>query len=117
MKINKKMQEKVKSLNDWDDFVVEQFKKDKDFAKRSIKNELLQFQKTGEVKYLIKNINRASKAFGINNLEKEVGISRQAIHAIISEKSMPRFDTALLILRALGYQLNISFKKNKHAKI
>jgi len=115
MKTNKKI--KGKSLINWDDFIVEQFQKDEELAMRAVKNELLEFKKTGETKYLIKNINRASKAFGINNLEKKVGISRQAIHAIISEKSMPRFDTALLILRALGYQLNITFKKNKNAKV
>ena len=97
--------------------LLNNFKIDKEFASRAVKNELIEFQKTGEMRYLIKNINRASKAFGINNLEKKVGISRQAIHAIISEKSMPKFDTALLILRALGYQLNITFKKNKNAKI
>jgi len=117
MKVNKKLKEKTKSLTNWDDFVVEQFQKDEAFASRAVQNELIEFQKTGEMKYLIKNINRASKAFGINNLEKKVGISRQAIHAIISEKSMPKFDTALLILRALGYQLNITFKKTKNAKI
>lgn len=117
MKMTKKLKEKTKSLTNWDDFIVEQFQKDEEFAKMSIKDELQEFHKTGEIKYLIKTINAASKAFGINNLEKKVGISRQAIHAIISEKSMPKFDTALLILRALGYQLNITFKKNKNAKI
>ncbi len=105
-----KTQKKARGIK-WDDFVVEDFKKDKEFAQLRIKSELKEFQKTGDATYLLTNLNRYAKAFGFTNLEHETGISRQALYSILNGKSIPRLDTMWLILKALGY--TFSFKQIK----
>ena len=93
----------------WEDFIVEQFKKDKEFAQLAVKSELEEFQKTGDARYLLTTLNQYAKAFGFTNLEHETGISRQALYSILNGKSIPRLDTMWLILKALGY--TFSFRK------
>lgn len=103
---------KARKMPKWDDLVVEQFKKDPELMRFSIESELEEFDKTGEIVYLLETLNKASKAVGIAKLERETGITRAALYAVLKGKSIPRVDNLVKILHALGFSLSVKPLKN-----
>jgi probable addiction module antidote protein len=103
----KRLIEKTKTLPKWDDLCVEEYRKDHKLAAMRIKTELAEFEKTGEIKYLLPTLEKVAKAKGLITLERETGISRQNLYAVLNGKSAPRIDTMMKILNALGFTLSI----------
>jgi probable addiction module antidote protein len=103
----KKLIDKAMKMPKWDDVCVENFRKDPELMRLSIKSELEEFDKTGEIVYLLETLNKAAKAVGIAKLERETGITRAALYAVLKGKSMPRVDNLVKILHALGFSLSI----------
>jgi len=103
----KSLVEKAGTLPKWDDFCIEEYRKDPKLAVMRIKTELAEFEKTGEIRYLLSTLEKVAKAKGFTVLEKETGISRQTLYAVLNGKSAPRIDTMMKILNALGFTLSI----------
>lgn len=99
---------KVKSnLNNFNDLVTNRLKNDEKFFKASIKSAFDGYVKNGEIGYLLNTLRRSAEAFGISNLAKETGISRQNIYNILSSNGNPTIRNLELILKMFGYQLSI----------
>jgi probable addiction module antidote protein len=103
----KRLIEKAKKLPKWDDISAEEYRNDPELAAMRIKTELSEFEKTGEIKYLLSTLEKVAKAKGFTALERETGISRPALYAILTGKSAPRIDTLVKILHALGFTLKV----------
>lgn len=98
---------KHKRLNKFDDLVIERFKNDKQFLAISIKSAFEGYVKNGEIGYLLNTLRRVSEAYGITNLSKKTGISRQNIYQMLSEKGNPTIRNLELLLESFGYRLSI----------
>jgi probable addiction module antidote protein len=103
----KRLFEKAKKLPKWDDVCTEEYRNDPELAAIRIKTELAEFEKTGEIKYLLSTLEKVAKAKGYTVLERETGISRPALYAVLTGKSAPRIDTLVKILHALGFTLSV----------
>lgn len=89
----------------WDSYVVERFKKDPEFFKRSLRNALKDVSKTGDEFLLRETLKQAAAAKGITNLAKETGLSRQYLYEMLSEKGNPTIKVFGLVLKAFGYRM------------
>ncbi len=98
---------KHKRLHSFDDLVIECFKNDKEFAAFSIKSAFEDYIKNGEINYLLNTLRRVSSAFGMTNLSKKTGISRQNIYQMLSENGNPTIRNLELLLESFGYRLSI----------
>ena len=50
---------------------------------------------------------------GVGQLAKRVGITRQHLYRVLSNKHKPRLDNLLSILSALGFQVRLELKTDK----
>jgi probable addiction module antidote protein len=104
----KKLIEKAKKLPKWDDFCIDQYRKNPEFMLSSIASELNEFEASGDIQYLLSVLKKVAIVKGWTTLEKETGVSRPTLYAALNGKSSPRIDTILKILKALGFTM--SFK-------
>ena len=107
------MNNELDKFPSFDDLLVEEFKNDPSLAKETIAEELAEYEKTGDIRYLLMTLNLVAKAKGWTQLEKETGLSRPTLYSVLSGKSTPKIDTLQSILKALGF--GISFYKLKSA--
>ena len=89
----------------WRDFVVSEFRRDPEFARLAIADELEEYAKTGEIKYLLSTLKDVAAAKGMVNLSKETGLNRTTLYSVFNG-SDPRVGTLNKILRALGFQMS-----------
>ena len=64
----------------------------------------------GDSDELIRAIGHVAKARGMAQIAKDTGLGRESLYKALSAGSKPRFETILLVLRAL----NISLKAVSH---
>jgi len=60
-----------------------------------------------DYKYLIKAINDVAKARGKSELADRSGISRQGLHKILNEQSIPSIQNVMAILNAIGLRFSV----------
>ena len=92
----------------FDSWVVDNLKKDSDLTKKYIDEAIKNFDKDENIEILLSALRKAAKAKGWTYLEKETGISRQALYNALSEKGNPRIKTFIEIINSLGYHLKIT---------
>ncbi|MDR0571563.1 MAG: hypothetical protein LBG48_01790 [Rickettsiales bacterium] len=104
----KNLAEKVAKAPKWEDTKKELYK-DKEFALLSLKNEIKEFNKTGDMTYLMMVINDIIKYSNMNitDICKKTGLSRQTIYNTIGNNNMPKMDTFVTILMSLGYKISL----------
>ncbi|GHT02286.1 hypothetical protein AGMMS50276_32110 [Synergistales bacterium] len=89
----------------WDDFVVEEFKEDPEYAHFAIDSELKRYAETGDITFLLSTLKTAARAKGWVWLAKETGLSRPTLYETLNGTTRPRIDTLTKILRALGFKM------------
>ena len=87
------------------DVFVKEFQKDPVFAKDCVESALEAYSQTGEIKYLLPTLKDAAIAKGWADLAKETGLSRPTLYETLNGKSLPRIDTLVKILNALGFRM------------
>jgi probable addiction module antidote protein len=97
-----------KNFNDgWEKFEVETFRSVPIVAKLCLENEIEEYNKTGDMTYLRKQLRSMAKAYGWNNLEKETKLTRATLHNILNGKSNPKLNSFLNIINALGFRISM----------
>lgn len=91
----------------FENWVVNKLKEDSELTKEYIDQAIKNFDKDGNIEILLSALRKAAKAKGWTYLEKETGISRQALYKALSEKGNPRIKTFIEIINSLGYRLQI----------
>jgi probable addiction module antidote protein len=83
--------------------------KDKKFALSRLKDEIKEFNKTGDMTYLMMVLNNIIKYsnISITDICKKTGLSRQTIYNTISNNNAPRLDTFTTIMTSLGYKISL----------
>jgi probable addiction module antidote protein len=73
----------------------------------NLKNEVKEFNKTGDMTYLILALNDIIKYSNISvtDICRKTGLSRQTIYNAISSNHMPKIDTFITIIGSLGYKI------------
>jgi probable addiction module antidote protein len=92
-------------LPGWDETEVQLFREDRQFLECAIQRELEDYEKTGDIRYLLLTLHQAAKAKGWTVLSKETGLSRPALYNALSGRSSPKVDTLAKILQVLGFRL------------
>ena len=101
----------------WDDFVIEEFKKNPEFIKGALEDELQEYVQTGDIRYLLSTLRDVAAAKGWVWLAKETGLSRPTIYEALYGRSKPKFETITKILGALGFKmLFVAVDNTKNAK-
>ena len=95
----------AETLPGWDETEVQLFQENEQFLQRSIQSELEDYEKTGDIRYLLLTLRQAAKAKGWTALSQQTGFSRQALYNALSGRSSPKVDTLAKILQVLGFRL------------
>ena len=71
--------------------------------------EVKEFNKTGDIYYLLKVVNDIIKYsdISITEITNNTGLSRPTIYNIINKHNIPKLDTISLLLKELGYRICI----------
>lgn len=104
---------KKREFSTWDNYIINRFKTDSKFFKRSAKFAFKDFLEAGEENFLRETLKQAAAAKGITNLAKETGLSRQYIYEMLSEKGNPTLSTFRSVLAALGFKMYVRAIKPK----
>jgi probable addiction module antidote protein len=95
----------ARTMPKWDDFVVEEFKKDPKFMQGAVEDELQEYAQTGDMRYLLSTLRDVAAAKGWVWLAKETGLSRPTLYEALHGRSKPKFETITKILGALGFKI------------
>jgi probable addiction module antidote protein len=88
-----------------DDFVIEQYRKEPEYARLRIQDEFQEYTETNDIRYLLSTLRKVAEAKGWSVLSRETGISRSNLYAALSGESDPKIGTVMKILKALGVQV------------
>ncbi len=92
----------------YDDFVISQFKNDKEFLKTCLKQSFNDYIKTGNKAYFIEALEKAVKAHGTTKIANATKLNRQNIYSLISKKHNPTLKSFKVLM---GYfDLEIALK-------
>ena len=95
----------ARTMPSFDDFIVEEYRKDPEMAKLRIADELEEYAQTGEMKYLLTTLKDVAAAKGWVQLAKEANMSRTTLYDTLNGRKRPRLDTLEKILRVLGFRM------------
>ena len=112
MSLNKKQIEYHKNAPTFDEHFAECFK-DKEYVQAWLENTLNEFLNTGNVDEFIEcliDVVKHSERGTITRIANNAGINRANLYDIMSGKVTPRIDTALKLIRGLGYKYDIRLK-------
>src|SRR6516162_9173531 len=62
---------------------------------------------TDDIETVVRAIGVIAKARGMSQIAKETGLSRESLYRSLSGEGSPRFETIVLVLKALGFRLNV----------
>ena len=101
----KHIEERTVGMLSWDDYVVDEYRKDPEWAKYRVGSELEEYARTGDIQYLLSTLKDVATAKGWVSLAKETGLSRPTLYDTLNGKRQPRIDTLTKILNALGFRM------------
>jgi DNA-binding phage protein len=109
----KNLAEKIAKSPKWEDEKKELYK-DNEFALMRLKSEIKEFNKTGDITYLMMTINNIIKYsnISITDICKKTKLSRQTIYNAISNNNVPKLDTFITIITNLGYKVSLKPAKS-----
>jgi len=99
-----------------EEFVIEQYRKDPEYARKRIQDEFREYTETNDIRYLLSTLRKVAEAKGWSQLSRETGLSRSVLYAALSGETDPKIGTVMKILKALGVQVitNIMSFSNGH---
>lgn len=95
----------MEQLPEWNDVFIREFQRDPELAKECVADELEEYAKTGDIKYLLSTLKDVAAAKGWVWLAGETGLSRPTLYETLNGKRQPRVDTLAKILAALGFRM------------
>ncbi|GHU28079.1 hypothetical protein FACS1894152_5490 [Bacilli bacterium] len=98
----------------YEDFEVQLFKDNPEFAIERIEDELKEYIETGEPIFLKMQLRTAISAFGYGKLTEMTGISERIIANIVEGENKPYFTNVLEFTNALGYKFQLSRRLKLH---
>ena len=98
-------------MDDFEKLEVDLYKQDSKLAELCFKDELQEYKKIGDMKYLMMQLRTMAKAFSWTNLEKKTGLRRSTLYSILEGKKEPKLSSFIKIIGAFGF--SISFKKTR----
>lgn len=99
------IEERAVNMLSWDDYVIDEYRKDPEWAKYRVGSELEEYARTGDIQYLLSTLKDVATAKGWVSLAKETGLSRPTLYDTLNGKRQPRIDTLTKILNALGFRM------------
>ena len=88
-----------------EEFVIEQYRKDPEYARKRIQDEFREYTETNDIRYLLSTLRKVAEAKGWSQLSRETGLSRSVLYAALSGETDPKIGTVMKILKALGVQV------------
>lgn len=88
-----------------EDFVIDKYRKDPDYARLRIQDEFQEYVETNDIRYLLSTLRKVAEAKGWSALSRETGLSRSVLYAALSGETDPKIGTVMKILKALGVQV------------
>lgn len=107
-------EEKEIFYDDWEKFEAELYIEDPELAEMCFKSELNEYQKTGDMTYVLRQLKTMAKAFGWTELERKTGLRRSTLYTILEGKKEPKLGSFTKILEAFGYR--ITFRRTNKPK-
>jgi probable addiction module antidote protein len=62
---------------------------------------------TNDIRAVVRAVGVVARSRGMSQVAKDTGLSRESLYKSLSGKRYPRFDTIVLVLKALGFRLNV----------
>ena len=88
-----------------EDFMIEQYRKDPEYARLRVQDEFQEYVETDDIRYLLSTLREIAEAKGWSALSRETGLSRSVLYAALSGERDPQISTVMKILKALGVQV------------
>ena len=101
----KKLMTLALSMPKHEDFVIEKYRKNPDYARLRIQDEFQEYVETNDMRYLLSTLRKAAEAKGWSVLSRETGLSRSVLYAALSGETDPKIGTVMKILKSLGVQV------------
>ena len=73
-----------------EDFVMEKYRQDPDYARLMIQDEFQEYVETNDIRYLLSTLRKAAEAKGWSALSRKTGLSRPLLYAALSGETDPR---------------------------
>ena len=112
-----KNQKKMEYKDDLDKDLINKFKNDKEFAKMYLDSEIEEYNKTGNIYFVLDALKLMATAYGWTRLERETGLKRATLYNTLNNKSEPKISTFQKILNALGFVSEIKLSNNQYKTI
>jgi len=112
MTLTDKQEEWIKNAPNFDDDMMEQLQ-DPEFEAGWLELTLQEFLDDGDINTFIRCLTYVVKARGrgeISRLATASSIDRSNLSEILNGKVIPRIDTALKLIRGLGYECDVKLK-------
>lgn len=112
MTLTDKQKEWIAKAPNFDDDIIKQLR-DPEFETGWLELTLQEFLEDGDINTFIRCLTYVVKARGhgeISKLAKASSIDRSNLSEILNGKVTPRIDTALKLIRGLGYQCDVKIK-------
>lgn len=107
-----KKTKKVNNYNNYEDWVSDVLKSEKNGIKDYLKIAFEEFAKDGDEKAFLIILRQIAKAQGgFNELSKSTGIKRESLYRALSADGNPRLKTLTAVLDTLGYSLSLVPRK------
>ena len=97
-----------------DDFnrdMIEEFRENPEFAQMYLDSEIKEYNKTGDIQYVLKTLEMIVRAFGITKFAEVNNINRTTLNNVFKNRHSPETSTLNSILEPLGYRASITFNK------
>jgi DNA-binding phage protein len=94
-------------LLSFEDYEIEEFRKDPEMAAIRLKSELEEYLETGDPFYLIKHIEMVLKAYGRQYFIERTGLVDKTIDDLLEARIVPTFAIVARFIGALGYSLKL----------
>lgn len=88
-----------------EDFMIEQYRKNPEYALERVQDEFQEYVDTDDISYLLSTLRKVAEAKGWSALSRETGLSRSVLYAALSGERDPQISTVMKILKALGVQV------------
>lgn len=93
------------TLPKYDDFIVERYRKNPEYALERVQDEFQEYVETEDIRYLLSTLREVAEARGWSALSRETGLSRSVLYGSLSGERDPQISTVMKILKALGVQV------------
>lgn len=98
----------MKEMGDWHEYLIERLT-NPEKARSYLNVSLEEYQVDGDLPFFLVGLRNVVEAHGgVPTLAKRIGIVPEELSEILSGEAVPRFDTFISILTALGYRLSIA---------